>query len=206
MKNLIAIIIWIAAAAAIVGGCWYLYDSVGRIVTGNSQNVGGGYAGVEQYFLTAGAGTATSAGIQNINSTTTARVFLTTTAAASSTITVPFENADELDINMRAIASSSAAALLFTLYTSDNLVDLYPMNIATGSPTTYNQSVMNVGEASYVWPLATSTVPICFANEVCKHIVIPTPGYARYLIVKYGITGANASVWGYATPRRFVPN
>lgn len=190
----------------VLTGC-YSYLVVQQIKSQNPvQNVGGGYAPVEPYFLTAGSGIASSVGSIGISATTTNRVFLTNGGVASSTITLPLENADELDVNLRAIASSSASILQMAEYVSDNGLDYYPVDIATSTPQTYLSTIVSSGENPRTWSLSTSTSQSCFTNEVCKHIIIPVPGYAKFVQLRFTVTGSNASVWGYAVPRRYVPN
>mgnify|MGYP001576718960 FL=1 len=43
MKNILTIAIWVAVALAVIGGLWYLYDSISDVV---SPNVGGAQSGL----------------------------------------------------------------------------------------------------------------------------------------------------------------
>ena len=194
--------LWTIAAACIGAAVLLTFTGPGAEVRA------GGFAPVERYHMTGPAATITAGAIE----ATTTKIFLATTAAASTTITYPAENADQMDLTLRAVASSSLGTLRWTTYASDNYIpatgygDWYPISVATTTGTRDALEVVPVSEPVVSWSLSTSTGPVCFTNEVCRHIVITNPGYAKYIRVNFGVTGSNASVWGYAVPRRAVPN
>jgi hypothetical protein len=129
-----------------------------------------------------------------------------TGATASSTITIPILNSSQVEVNLRAVASSSAANLVFAKYYSDDGVDYYPVHEATTTLTAQIPTVIQVGEVLHSWNLSTTSIAIpCNTNEVCKHITI-VPGYGRFLQIRFAVSGANAGVWGSAITKENIPN
>lgn len=165
-----------------------------------ASNVGGAYTQGAKYFLTAGSGVATQAGSTEA---TTTKVFLTTADTASSTITGILNRADQIDLNLRAIGSTTAATLQFAIDTSDNGIDWYPIEEAT--TTTQLPYAHTSGQIQHAWGLSTSSLPICATNEVCKHFSLKGV-YANYFRIRFSVYGANAAVYGYAVPREIIPN
>lgn len=200
MKNLTGIVI---AILVIFGGGYGIFVGINKIATPepiDGRDVGGGVSQGQRYYLTAGTGVSTNAG--EISATTT-KVYLQTTSTASSTISGVFERGDQIDLKMRAIASSSAlASLAIKVYGSDNqLGDWYPV-MATSS--SISSSVIN-GEVALVLPLATSSINTCGTNEICREITL-SGFYSKYFRVVIDVIGSNAAVWGYAVPRESTPN
>lgn len=212
MKNLTSIVIAIVVAFS---GSYAAFVGINRLASPEDSDVsvGGGVTQGQRYYITAGTGLSTHAGDPSASTT---KVYLqsTATGAASSTITGVMERADSIDLNIRAIASSSAANLVFVREFSDNKYDWYAFDEAT----TTVANAIPIGHDStnilHSWNLSTTTQlpcgggysqPSATSTEVCKHIELKG-GYAKYFRIKFWVTGANASVWAYAVPRESVPN
>lgn len=197
MKNFTAILMGLSIAllAGAVGTLAYL--------DGHSSAVGGSpLAQGQAFYLTPGTGTLQDAG--SINATTT-KVYLTVGANASSTITGYLDRGNRIDLNIRAVASSSTAVLRYTLDVSPNGVDYYPYQDVALSATSSPPYPYTVGDVKYLWNLSTSTEALCGTNEICKHTVIPNV-VSKYFRIRFDVTTAAAAVWAEARVAEPVPN
>lgn len=204
MKNLISLVIAVVVSFTVMYGVYVGINKIASPDEYGNEAVGGGVTQGQRYYLTAGTGIATADG--NTEATTT-KVFLLTTAggAASSTITGIMERADQIDVVLRAIGSSTASNIIFVRQFSNDNIDWYSMDEATTTNANTIGVVHNTNDVNHIWNLSTSSQLICGTNEVCKHIVLKD-GYAKYFRLKFKVTGANAAVWGYAVPRENTPN
>lgn len=165
----------------------------------DAQSNGSSITPSQRYYLNAGTGSVAEAGEP---SATTTDIFISTGATASSTIQGQLNRGDQINLFVRALASSSAASLNFVLETSENNVDWYPVDSATSSTDLPN--VIASGDTKFTWSLATSTDSNCATNTVCKHITVGSNVYATYFRIRFGITGANAAIHAFAHVRESV--
>jgi|CXWL01.1.fsa_nt_gi hypothetical protein len=82
MKNILAIAIWTAIAGSVIGGLWYLYDSVGKVTNEKyapvAQNAGGAPIGlVTKVSTTSPATVNTTASLVFASSTCNSRIITT---------------------------------------------------------------------------------------------------------------------------------
>lgn len=178
MKNIAAIAIWIALALGVIGGCWYLYDSVTRIVTPPAtQGLGGAGFSIDQAYYLASAGT--GAGFATTtpgeaSASTTITYFLP--SSATTTITGYTGRADKIDLNLNEVASSTATNWLYTVQFSPNYTS------STGNGDWYNEDCSSI----------TSNVVITHGATACIHTW--TPGTTANLKKNIGI-GASQQKW-----------
>lgn len=205
MKNITAFLsaLIVAAIVGVIGTMVYIdghksqNQEQQKAFAGNAEALG------QISYLVAGSGNSQDSGLV---SATTTRSYLVTTATASSTISGFLGRANRIDINLRAIASSTAARLNWALDTSPNGVDYYPYEFGSFS-TTSPPFVLATGDAQYTWSLSTTsaTIAACGTNEICKHAVIDNV-YAPYYRIRLNVSGSNASVWGMAQVIEPLPN
>lgn len=169
-----------------------------------NQNLGGNAFDIKtKFFLSAGSGVSTDAG--ELSATTT-KVYLNVGDAASSTIRGFLGRGDQLDMNLRARASSSASTLIYAIDVSDNGLDWYSLEEVATTTSGYRYS--GIGESRHFWNMSTSTSPICGTNEICRHIVLPGSYsfYGQFFRIRFGVEGNNAAVYGYAFAHEPVQN
>ncbi len=188
-ENLIAAIICLGLIAT--GALWGIR---GFAPTADAAaNVGPTVQGT-QYFITAASGVNRQAG--SIVATTS-KVFLTTADTASSTIAGVLKRGSQIDLDLRAIASTSASVLNLAIETSDNGVDFYPLEEAT--TTSQNPLMMSNGAIAHTWNLSTTSGAVsCGTNEICKHVSFSNLSGTLFR-VRIWVTGANAAAWAKAS-------
>lgn len=178
------------------------YGFLFTVVHAASGNLGGqGISNEQKFFLTPSASNSRDQGAISVTATTT-KVYLNTTDTASSTITGNFDKGNQLDLFVVAVGSSSAATLRFVQEYSSNAIDWYPTSQATGveiSPLS-----TTVTESPYTFSLSTTTNPVP-GNSVLEHFVLRGSS-GKYFRIRFGVTGANASVFGYASVQEATPN
>ena len=207
MKNILTIAIWVAVAGAVIGGCWYLYDSIGRVASEKyapvAQNVGGAGFSIDQAYYLASAGTGSGFATTTpgeASATTTVTYFLP--SSATTTITGFTGRADQIDLNLLAVASSTATVWLYTVQFSPNYVS------STGNGDWYNEDCSTI----------TSNTVITHGASACSHTW--TPGTAvtqkknfsigttqsKWFRINFSVNGAGGSLHAQAIPRDVVPN
>ncbi len=194
-ETVIAFVLCIALMA--IGALWATHTFV---PTAEADATAGVFGPGTESFLVSGGALVQPGQI----AATTSKHYFTAAVTASSTLSGYLGRSNQIDLKVRAIASSSAAILRFTVLTSDNNTDFYPIDFAT--TTTPNLSMVTSGAIVSSWSLATSTSGSACAqniNEVCKDITIRNV-YSRYFKILISVEGANAAVWAKAFPLEFV--
>lgn len=199
MKNILTVAIWIAVAGAVIGGLWYLYDSVSRVVSNGTtvvQNVGGGITTGQYSYLDAGTNVVQPSG--NPAATTSEMFVSSASLMGSTTITGYLEGSSVLGLDVQARASSSVAVLNIVIQTKRRSADDW-FSISQVPLATTTASV-TVADTQYSTSLATTT-----SNWIRKHITFPgiTGEFYR---VNMWVTGTNASIWAQAAPQIGIPN
>ncbi len=187
----------LCVALMAIGAMWATHTFV---PTAEAQNTAAPFMAGTESFLVSPSGTNVAAG--RIEATTTKHSLLTTTA--SSTLSGYLGRADQIDLKLRAIASSSLASLRYSVFVSDNNIDFYPIDTAT--TTTQNPQLVTSGTIVNTWNLSTSTSGSqCSGNaaEVCKDITIRNI-YSKYFKIHISVEGASAAVWAKAFPREYI--
>lgn len=158
------------------------------------QNIGGGFAIDQAYYLTAGTGVVMRDGASEA---TTTPAYLTTTDTATSTIKGFAGRATNIDLYLGATASTSATSKL------QYFVSFSPNNVDW-----YKEDCSSIDSTVLVTHGATSCVhqwTITGTGYQTKNITIGAT-QAKYFKIDFGVTGANASLWASAIPRDENPN
>ncbi len=195
----ILVLLGLAGGGAYLAGVGWSYGS-GEVATedlGGNANAQG-----QRSYLTAAGGASTEAGEQTA---TTTNIFLGTANTASSSIIGQLDRGDQIDVKVRAIASSSAGILHLAPYVSDNGVDWYA--VAQATSTTNSPVLYQSGYADNSWGMSTSSMPgsTCGTNESCTNITL-SGFWGKFYKIDMWVTGANAAVHAYGVVREQVPN
>lgn len=183
-------------AAAIIGGCWYLYDSIVGVATRNdTTNVGGNAIAFGQ-AQTISAGTGTTGGV-GADSATTTVFYMHPEDTASSTITGAMQGGTDLSLRILMTASTTGSVLNIAIDTSNNRIDWYPSDFLAINAT--NEGALNVpGGNTWTWTPAVTT-------RVGKSIIFPGV-IGTYYRVNFQSTVASSTIWAEAQPIVPVPN
>jgi len=137
---------------------------------------------------------------------TTTMQYLTTAGAATSTIIIPISKADQADINMLFVSSSTASTLNFTIdFSDDSGCDTASTSLVTGQtyyPVSYTSScnwfrettnsvagnlILEASTTIHQWNPATTATS---SKNVSESSLA-----ANYMRVQFYVTGANGGVW-----------
>lgn len=171
-----------------------LIASQAKVPEQKAQNVGGGFAVDQAYYITPGTGTAMGAGAAEA---TTTPAYLTTADTATSTVKGFAGRATNIDLYLGATASTSATSKLqYFVSFSPNNVDWYKEDCSSIDTTI----LVTHGATACVhqWTITGS-------GYQTKNITIGAT-QAKYFKIDFGVTGANASLWAAAVPRDENPN
>lgn len=203
MKKALEIVLTILAIGAMIGGCVYLYDAVGRAAApATSQNVGGGFDISNSYYLSAGGTGAGYATTTPGEASATTTVLYFSTASATSTITGYIGRADKIDLSLLEVASTTSTAWLYTVQFSHNYVS------STGNGDWFNEDCSSISSNTLVTHGATACIHSWTPGTTAtlkKNIGIGAT-QAKWFRVNVWASAAGGSLWGQAIPSEPTPN
>jgi len=142
--------------------------------------------------------------------------YLTTAQAATSTIIIPISKADQADMNLLFVSSSTASTLNFTVdFSDDYACDTASTSVATGQtyyPITYTSAcnwfreTTNSVSGNYILEASTTihqwnpAVTATSSKNVSESNLA-----ANYMRVQFFVTGANGGVWAQVAAKSQRP-